>query len=144
MPSQKRALAKWANKTADKPVADTGTVLKIQQEAKAHGATLANGGKGGLDPALALKVFRQGGWKCDVDGCKTPKTNLDLDHISGHAAEIKQDPDARTNPKLLKGVALGHVDKPEALHVICKRHHDEAHNRDRAIVDGKKPPAMGA
>lgn len=144
MPSQKRALAKWANKTADKPVADTGTVLKIQQEAKAHGATLANNGKGGLDPALALKVFRRGGWKCDVTGCKTPKTNLDLDHISGHAQEIKQDPKARKNPKLLKGVALGHVDKPEALHCVCKAHHTKAHDRENAIEDGKKPPPLAS
>ncbi len=118
------------------------TVEQIQKEAKAAGATLAHGGKGGLDPALALKVFRRDKWKCSNEDCPEPKRDLDLDHISGHAKEIKEDPDARDDEDLKEGVELGHVDDPDALHVLCKSCHDRAHDRERSIEDGKKPKPM--
>lgn len=144
MPNKMAAWAgrKLASDRQERGAADV--VRTIQREAKRAGATLKNEGKGGLDPALALKVFRRDKWRCSVDDCKAPQKDLDLDHISGHAKEIQQDPEARKNPDLKKGVSLGHVDKAAALHVICARHHDLAHERERDIEKGKRPPAMGA
>jgi hypothetical protein len=120
-------------------------VATIQREAKEHGATLSNGGKGGLDPSLALKVFRRDKYRCTNEDCPTPTKDLDLDHISGHKKEIAEDPEARKNPALRKGAKLGHVDKAAALHVLCRACHvgkDGVHARENAIDDGKKPPPM--
>jgi hypothetical protein len=106
----------------------TKIVATIQREAKENGATLANGGKGGLDPALALKVFRRDKFRCTNEDCPTPKKDLDLDHISGHKKEI-----------------AGHVDKVAALHVLCRKCHvgkNGVHARENAIEEGKKPPPM--
>lgn len=125
--------------------ADGAVVRQIQREAREHGATLANAGKGGLDPRLALKVFRRDGWRCTNRHCPSPKKNLDLDHISGHPKEIKQDREARRRQDLRRGVKLGHVNKAGALHVLCRACHvgkGGVHARENAIEDGKKPPPM--
>lgn len=115
-------------------------VAQIQKEAKANGATLAHGGRGGLDPKVALAAFRRGKWTCSVPGCKTPKKGVDLDHPSGHKQEIQQDPEARDNKPLKKAAALGHSSTdPKALRVVCVRHHTDFHNRERAIERGQKP-----
>jgi hypothetical protein len=123
----------------------TKIVATIQREAKENGATLANGGKGGLDPALALKVFRRDKFRCTNEDCPTPKKDLDLDHISGHKKEIAEDPKAKKDPVLKKGAKLGHVDKVAALHVLCRKCHvgkNGVHARENAIEEGKKPPPM--
>ncbi len=115
-------------------------VAIIQKEAKAAGATLAHGGRGGLPPMTALKAFRAGKWRCAVPDCKTPKEDLDLDHPSGHVDEIKQDPDARENAKLKDAAARGHSSTDyKALRCVCQRHHHEFHDRENDIKDGKKP-----
>lgn len=140
-----RAWARHALRQQRKRAAKVGraaVVSQIQQEAKDAGATLANGGKGGLDPGLALEVFRRDKWQCQNEDCPTPAENLDLDHISGHAKEIAEDPKARKNPDLKKGVEAGHVNETDALHVICKPCHDRAHQREEAIEDGEKPRPM--
>jgi hypothetical protein len=115
---------------------------KIRKEAKAAGATLKSDGEGGLRPSLALGVFRKGGWKCSNEDCPTPKKDLDLDHISGHPDEIAQDKGARNRKDLKRGIKLGHVNKIDALHVLCSRCHDACHNREREIDAGKKPDPM--
>jgi len=117
-------------------------VATIQSEAKAAGATLKSEGKGGLDPELALKVFRRDKWRCGVPNCKTPKENLDLDHIGGHEHELTEDPEA--DAWLKAEAKKGKRDEPDAIHVLCARHHDMVHQRDRAIEDGKKPASMKA
>lgn len=144
--------ARWARRSERRSTHENAKAMRaarivatIQREAKEHGATLSNGGKGGLDPALALRVFRRDGYKCTNEDCPTPRKNLDLDHISGHAKEIAEDPKAKKNPVLKKGVKLGHVDKAAALHVLCRECHvgeDGVHERENAIEDGKKPPPM--
>jgi hypothetical protein len=115
---------------------------KIRREAKAAGATLKSDGEGGLRPSLALGVFRKGGWKCSNEDCPTPKKDLDLDHVSGHAKEIAADPRARKRKDLKRAIKLGHVSKIDALHVLCKRCHDVCHQREREIDDGEKPEPM--
>lgn len=140
-----RRSERQGTKDASKSARAKKLVATIQREAKAAGATLSNGGKGGLDPALALKVFRRDKYTCTNEDCPTPKKDLDLDHISGHAKEIAEDPEARKNPKLKKGVELGHVNKADALHILCRACHvgkDGVHARENAIKDGKKPPPM--
>jgi hypothetical protein len=129
-----------ARRAAGKAISDAEVVATIQKEAKAAGATLANDGKGGLDPRLALKVFRRDHFACQVPNCKTPKKDADLDHIGGHVHELEQDPKAAA---WLKDQAeKGKENTPDGLHVLCSRHHDLVHQRDRAIENGKKPPPM--
>ena len=115
---------------------------KIRREAKAAGATLKSDGEGGLRPSLAWGVFRKGGWKCSNEDCPTPKKDLDLDHVSGHAKEIAADPRARKRKDLKRAIKLGHVSKIDALHVLCKRCHDVCHQRERELDDGEKPRPM--
>jgi hypothetical protein len=115
-------------------------VAQIQKEAEEAGATLKNDGKGGLDPHLALKVFRREKWKCAVPNCKTPQEDLDLDHIGGHPLEIKDDPDADAFIK--KAAKMGHADSPKNIHAVCARHHDMFHERERDLEDDKKPKPM--
>jgi hypothetical protein len=115
---------------------------KIRREAKAAGATLKSDGEGGLAPSLALGVFRKYKWRCSNENCPTPKKDLDLDHISGHPQEIAADKGARNRKDLKLGIKLGHVNKIDALHVLCAKCHDAVHNREREIDDGKKPDPM--
>lgn len=138
--AKRRVKAKRDEVTANAKKPDV--VAIIRKEAKAAGATLAHGGRGGLDPKLALEVFRRDNWTCQVEDCPDPKHMIDLDHIAGHAKEIEEDPKARNNEALKKGVELGHINDPDALHVICVMHHDQAHSREEAIEDGKKPKPM--
>lgn len=137
----------WARRTLgaarkDRRTAKEGSDLRQQlvDEAKAAGANLANEGEGGLDPALALKVFQRDKFTCCIPKCSTPKKDLDLDHLSGHPLELAEDPEA---DKWLKEQAKKPKDDSMGgLHVICKRHHDLVHERERALEDGKKPPEM--
>jgi len=126
--------------------ADAAVVRQIQREAREHGATLANGGKGGLDPRLARAVFRRDGYRCTNKHCPTPKRRVTLDHISGHPKEIREDSEARKRKDLKRGVKMGHVNKLDALHTLCEDCHTEAsnsvHARENAIEAGKKPPPM--
>ncbi len=120
-------------------------VRQIQREAKKHGATLAQDGKGGVDPAIALEVFRRDKWRCTNSHCPTPKKDITLDHISGHPKEIAEDPEARKRGDLKKGVELGHVNEVDALHVLCEECHTGkggVHARENQIEDGKKPSPM--
>jgi 5-methylcytosine-specific restriction endonuclease McrA len=121
---------------------EKAALLKIRREAKAAGATLKSDGEGGLRPSLALGVFRRGKWRCANTDCPTPKKSLSLDHISGHAKEIDNDPGARNRRDLRKGIQIGHVNKLDALHVLCSPCHDSVHSREREIEAGKKPEPM--
>jgi hypothetical protein len=125
---------------AAKVMSDDAIRAKIRRMAKLAGATLANDGKGGLDPKLALEAFKRGKFRCSVPGCKTPKDKVDLDHIGGHAHELEDDPQAAA---WLKAEAeKGKENTPEGLHTLCARHHDMVHQRERAIDDGNTPPPM--
>ncbi|MGP8161242.1 MAG: hypothetical protein ACLQGJ_08510 [Candidatus Dormibacteria bacterium] len=121
---------------------ERSALKKMRREAKAAGATLKSDGEGGLRPSLALGAFRKGGWKCSNEDCPTPKKDLDLDHVSGHAKEIAADPRARKRKDLKRAIKLGHVSKIDALHVLCKRCHDVCHQRERELDDGEKPRPM--
>ena len=125
---------------AGKSMSAAEVVATIQKEAKAAGATLANNGKGGLDPNLALTVFRRDKFSCRVPNCKTAKKDVDLDHIGGHAHELEEDPKAAAWLKEQAG--KGKENTPDGLHCLCLRHHDLVHKRDRAIENGKQPPPM--
>ena len=125
---------------AAKVMSDDAIRAKIRRMAKLSGATLANDGKGGLDPKLALEAFKRGKFRCSVPGCKPPKDKVDLDHIGGHAHELEDDPQAAA---WLKAEAeKGKENTPEGLHTLCARHHDMVHQRERAIDDGNTPPPM--
>ena len=144
-----RKLEGWARRkitagrrAAGKAMSDADVVATIQREAKEHGTTLEKDGKGGVDPRIALTVFRRDHWRCSNEHCPTPQKDLTLDHISGHPKEIAKDPEAKNRKDLKQGIALGHVNDPKALHAICAACHDEVHQRERAIENGKTPPPM--
>ena len=115
---------------------------KLRKEAKAAGATLESNGEGGLAPSLALGVFRKGRWRCSNTECPAPKKLITLDHISGHPREIAADRGARNRNDLKLGIKMGHVNKLDAMHVLCAACHDEVHAREREIQDGQKPEPM--
>lgn len=115
-------------------------IATIQREAEENEATLASDGKGGLDPSLALEVFRRDEWMCQIPNCETPKEDLDLDHIGGHPHELLDDPEA--DAWLQEQAQKGKQDEPDGIHVLCLRHHDMVHQRERALEHGKEPPPM--
>jgi hypothetical protein len=118
-------------------------VATIQREAKAAGATLKNDGKGGLDPNLALRKFREAGWRCGNKYCPTPKEDLDLDHSSGHPKEIFESLKSWQNPKLRAAATKADGPKDDRfISVLCAQCHDVCHERERAIENGKNPPPM--
>ena len=143
-----RKFTQWAYRkvkadrdTKAKTSEDVDVVKQIQAEAKKNGATLANEGKGGLDPRMALKVFQRDKWTCGVPNCKTAKEDLDLDHIGGHPKELKDDPEAYA--WLKKESEKGKKDDGgNGLHVLCKRHHDAVHSRERSIEQGQEPKPL--
>jgi hypothetical protein len=144
-----RKLAGWARRkvrnarrATGKAISDAEVVATIQKEAKAAGATLQHDGKGGVDPRITLAVFRRDGWECSNENCPTPKKDLTLDHISGHAKEIEHDSEAKKRGDLKQGIKLGHIDNVAALHTLCAACHNEVHDRERALENGKKPPPM--
>jgi len=145
MPSVEQ-IASWARpprRAGSGAAARAAVVRHIQKEAAEHGATLAHDGKGGIDPRLALKVFRRARWRCENDECPTPRRNLDLDHQSGHPREIREDPKAKKNPRDRAAAAAGDDPKDDRfLHVLCEKCHDRVHDRERAIERGKKPKPM--
>lgn len=148
MPS-KTAVQGWArrrSRATDAKAArgkrDAAVVRQIQKEAEENGATLANDGRGGLDPRLALKIFRRAGWRCENPKCPTPKKNLDLDHQSGHPEEIREDPEARRDKRNMAAARDPDPKDDKFLHCLCDKCHDTVHDRERAIEDGRKPKPM--
>lgn len=140
-----RSQGKEQKTSAASAMSDEQVVRQMRAEAKRHHATLDNGGKGGLDPRLALTVFRRGHWRCSNKNCPTPKKDLTLDHISGHPKEIAEDDGAKGRSDLQKGIELGHVDDPKALHVLCVQCHTGprgVHAREDAIDAGETPKPM--
>ena len=142
-----RSMQRWGRRHAKKERRKVGSarddaavVETIRREAKERGSTLARDGEGGLDPRLALKVFRRDDYKCQVPNCETPREKADLDHIGGHAHELEQDPEAKA--WLKREAAKGKENTEDGLHVLCARHHDMVHQRERAIESGKQPPPM--
>jgi hypothetical protein len=132
--------AKQNKKFAAKAMDKSQVLATIRSEAKAAGATLANAGKGTLDPNLALDVFRRDGYKCQVPNCTTAKQDVDLDHIGGHPEEIEADPKA--TEWLKEQAAKGFENTADGLHCLCARHHNLVHNRERDISEGKKPQPL--
>lgn len=121
---------------------DERIVRLIQREARRHGATLAHDGRGGLDPMIALRTFREAGWRCENPHCPTPKKELDLDHQSGHPDEILEDPEARRDRRSREAAADPDPKDDAFLHCLCAACHDAVHERERAIEQGKEPEPM--
>jgi hypothetical protein len=129
-----------ADRRAKSDAKDKAVVEQIRSEAAEHGVTLANDGEGGLDPALALRVFQRDGWRCSIPGCTTAQEDLDLDHIGGHPHELLEDPEA--DEWLKQEAQKGKQDTEAGIHVLCLRHHDAVHTRERAIEQGDKPKPL--
>jgi hypothetical protein len=90
----------------------------MRREAKQNGATLATGGKGGLDPRLVLGLLRKAKWRCKKCG---GAEDLSVHHKAGAKNLVGE--------RLLK---RGKTDDQEGLAVICEPCHDDIHDEDRA------------
>jgi len=88
---------------------------KMLKEAKEHGATLANGGKGGLAPSFVLGCLRRDGWRCPVCG---GKDNLSLHHKGGIVES--------------RWLSMqGHKTTPANVTTCCEKCHDRLHEKAR-------------
>ena len=96
---------------------------KLRREAKAAGATLATGGKGGLDPSLVLGVMRRDRFRCKKCGGKADLSVhhkvQHLKHLVGHWMKTKAK---------AKGQAKN---DPNVIATLCAPCHDELHQEDR-------------
>lgn len=90
-------------------------LAKLRQEAKARGATLASGGKGGLPSSMVLGRMRKDKYRCKVCG---RNKNLSMHHIGG-IVESK---------RLSRA---GHKTKMSNLVTICTECHDRIHEEAR-------------
>jgi hypothetical protein len=98
-----------------RPPGEERALKKLQQEAKANGATLATGGKGGLPPSLVLGVMRRDKFRCKSCGTKE---NLSLHHKGGIVRS-----------KWLS--EMGHSNDPANIVTICPKCHDREHEQAR-------------
>jgi 5-methylcytosine-specific restriction endonuclease McrA len=108
---------------------DLKVIASIQREARRKGATLSNGGKGGLEPKLARSVFRRDKYRCVCnadhgghDGVCGTKEELGLHHLGGIAKtdELSE---------------MGHENAAENIITICEDCHDALHENARERGD---------
>lgn len=102
---------------APKPPSNDPALVKLRAEAKAHGATLASGGEGGLPPQLVLQVIRRDGYKCPKCG---GRENLSIHHKGRHLQFAAA--------RLTKKSTLD----PSGVTTMCAKCHDAVHQEDRA------------
>ena len=95
---------------------------KLRREAKAAGATLATGGKGGLDPSLVLGVMRRDRFKCKRCG--------GADVLSVHHKQHLDHPVGKWLKKKAKIKGQGRND-PSLIATVCEGCHTSIHNEDR-------------
>lgn len=129
------ALAKYeqSKRKSDRPQEDDlssddrAALRTIQREARKHRAILTSGGKGGLPPGLVLGVFRRDRWRCKIHGDRGQgdRGGLGVHHKGG-----LENPTSKWLKK------KGHDNDPNNLVTLCKKAHDEIHNRDRALGEG--------
>lgn len=92
--------------------------LKIlNREARASGATLATGGKGGLPASLVLNVMRRDGYTCKKCGTKQ---GLIVHHKGG-----------LENPTSLWLKKKAKSNDPNNIVTLCEACHDDIHVEDR-------------
>jgi hypothetical protein len=113
------ASVKWARANKPKPkkrsAQEEKALNNLRAEAKAHGATLASDGEGGLDPSLVLGVMRRDGYECKNCG---ENKNLSVHHKGGV-------------PKSKWLSKKGHSNDPNNISTICESCHDREHNKAR-------------
>jgi len=85
----------------------------IQKEAKAKGTTLAQGGKGGIPPAVALQTFRDSDYACARCGTREM---VSLHHKGGIVHSERLD-------------RMGHKNVPENVACLCEACHDFIHTK---------------
>lgn len=121
-------LDKWAKDRSQrrKKSAGSGAIDVLQKEAKKYGATLESDGHGGIDPKIALKVFRRFGYQCPRCGSRK---NLTLHHKGGIVDSKKLD-------------EMGHKTIQKNLATLCAECHDEIHEmaRDKGIDSSQQTP----
>jgi len=101
--------------------------LKVQQaEAEDAGATLRNGGFGGLSPSLVLGVMRRDGFACKRCG---GQEQLGVHHKGGIVDSGRMS-------------ALGHRSVLENLVTLCERCHGDIHDdaRSRGVDSSQITP----
>lgn len=98
------------------PAGERAALRKLRDEARRAGATLPNGGKGGLPPSLVLGVMRRDQFTCKVCG---GQENIGVHHKGGIVES--------------KWLSMkGHSNEPNNLVTICEPCHDRIHQKARA------------
>jgi hypothetical protein len=94
---------------------------RLRSEAQNNGARLRTAGRGGLSPSLVLSVMRRDDYTCKVHG----------DHGEGDfgGLELHHKGGVVESEWLSK---RGHKNVPNNLVTVCRKAHDEIHNRARA------------
>jgi hypothetical protein len=100
---------------------DRRDLALMRREARLAGAELKDNGRGGLSPALVLKVMRRDEYRCKIHGDRGEGDNggLSLHHKGGIVASARMS-------------NLGHKDLLRNLVTVCERAHDELHDAARA------------
>lgn len=109
-----------ARQRNDRPLSpgERQALRTLRMEARASGAVLANGGKGGLSPSLVLGVMRRDEYTCKVHGDKGEGNNGGLQvHHKGGIVESRW----LSNK--------GHRNVRNNIVTLCSRAHDEIHTR---------------
>ena len=123
-----KKLAGKADRPRDEtlPKEERRALATLRREAKEAGAVLANSGKGGLLPSLALGVFRRDGYRCKIHGDAGDAENggLTIHHKGGIEAPVS---------RWLAN--KGKRNDTNNLVIICHRGHNTIHEADDALAE---------
>ena len=118
-----RKLSRMQEHRDSLPFQERKALSRIRLEAKALGAVLATGGRGGLPPSLVLGVFRRDEYTCKVHGDRGEGANGGL--TVHHKGGLKHPASAWLRKK-------DHVSTLNNLVILCARAHDDIHTEDEA------------
>ena len=93
----------------------------MRREARKHGATLARAGRGNLAPSRVLGVLRRDGYRCKVHG---DRGEDDFGGLQVHHKSRLENPSERMRK-------LRYSEDISVLVTVCRKAHDEIHDRDR-------------
>lgn len=121
------------NKKRPLAPAEQKALRSIRREAKAAGSFLTSSGEGGLPPSTVLGLMRKARFRCKVCGELGTRDNggIGLHHKYQHITAPKE------REKGVRALEEGRRNDPSQLTVICKRCHDEIHQKDRAEFGGE-------
>lgn len=123
---RRKPSAERAGPTEPTPHDERRARVAIIREAREHGAVLTNPSqRGGLPASLVLGVMRRDQFRCKVHGDAGDGENGGLQ--VHHKGKLKAEVSAWLGRK-------GGANDLNNLVTLCKRAHDDIHNKDRALA----------